>query len=279
MARPGFSPGMGVWNGDPVDTDQVLDLMKTVAAEVITPRFRSLAAGEVMEKNPGDLVTVADHESEEVLARELGAAYPDAFVLGEELTSADPSALERYLAAEHAFTVDPVDGTKNFVHGSPDHAVMVSEVKGGQTVRAWIWQPEHEVAWVAEHGAGVFRNGARIVREPVPDEFEPRGATSMWTLRGHSYGSLPPLIGSWVCCGVDYPRLIEGSIDYVLYARNSPWDHAPGALMVAEAGGAVGHQDGSPYQPRELTPGVIAAADHGTLSAVRRAMQGAFATR
>src|SRR5690349_2983579 len=35
-----------------VDTEAVLDLIKTVAADVITPRFRSLAAGEVMEKNP-----------------------------------------------------------------------------------------------------------------------------------------------------------------------------------------------------------------------------------
>ena len=157
-----------MWNGGVVDTQQVLDLMKTVAAEVITPRFRALADGEVMEKNPGDLVTVADHESEEILTRELSAAFPGAFILGEEVTSSDPSTMDRYVEAEHAFTVDPVDGTKNFVHGSPDHAVMVSEVLRGETVRAWIWQPEHEVAWVAEKGGGVYRNGERVTREPVP---------------------------------------------------------------------------------------------------------------
>ena len=262
-----------------MDTDEVLDLMKTVAAEVITPRFRSLSDGEVMEKRPGDLVTVADRESEAILTRELTAAYPDAFVLGEELTSADPSVLDRYVAADHAFTVDPVDGTKNFVHGSPDHAVMVSETKGGETVRAWIWQPEHELGYVAERGAGVFRNGQRVSREPVADEAAPRGATSMWPLRGHSYGSLPALVGSWVCCGVDYPKLIEGAIDYLLYGRNSPWDHAPGSLMVAEAGGFVGHPDGSAYAPRQFTPGVIVAADRGTFSAVRRATRDAFAGR
>ena len=257
----------------------MLDLMKTVAAEVITPRFRSLADGEVMEKNPGDLVTIADRESEVILTRELNAAYPDAFVLGEEVTSADPSVLDRYVTADHAFTVDPVDGTKNFVHGSPDHAVMVSETKGGETVRAWIWQPEHQLGWVAERGAGVFRNGERVTREPVPDDAAPRGATSMWPLRGHSYGELPALVGSWVCCGVDYPKLIEGAIDYILYARNSPWDHAPGSLMVSEAGGVVGHPNGSPYVPRGLTPGIIVAADRGTFSAVRRVTRDAFARR
>ena len=253
--------------------------MKAVAADVITPRFRALADGEVMEKNPGDLVTIADHESEEILARELSAAYPDAFVLGEELTSADPSALDRFVAAEHAFTVDPVDGTKNFVHGSPDHAVMVSEIQGGETVRAWIWQPEHEVAWVAELGGGVWRNGVRQQRAPVADGVAAQGATSIWPLRGHSLGRLPALVGSWVCCGVDYPRVIEGAVDYILYARNSPWDHAPGSLMVAEAGGAVGHADGTRYSPRGLQPGIVVAADPGTYAGVRRLAADAFARR
>src|SRR3954469_4021585 len=97
-----------------LSTDDVLDLLREVAAEVITPRFRSLAEGEVMEKNPGDLVTAADHESEAILTRELEAGFPGAFILGEERTSTDPTTLDRYVGAEHAFTVDPVDGTKNF---------------------------------------------------------------------------------------------------------------------------------------------------------------------
>ena len=262
-----------------MDSDEVLTLMQTVAAEVVTPRFRSLADGEVMEKNPGDLVTIADHESEAILTRELSAAYPDAFILGEELTSKDPTALDRFVAAEHAFTVDPVDGTKNFVHGSPDHAVMVSEIKGGVTVRGWIWQPEHQVGWVAEQGAGTWRNGVRMVREPVADGVAAHGATSILPLRGHSLGRLPALVGSWVCCGVDYPRLIEGAIDYILYARNSPWDHSPGALMVSEAGGVVGHPDGTLYSPRGLYPGIVVAADRGTYAGVRRLAADAFASR
>ena len=62
----------------------------------------------------------------------LRARTPDALVLGEEATAADDTLADRFRAADHAFTVDPVDGTKNFVHGSPDHAVMVAEVRGGE---------------------------------------------------------------------------------------------------------------------------------------------------
>lgn len=255
-----------------VDTQAVLELMKQVAAEVITPRFRSLAEGEVIEKNPGDLVTVADREAEVLITKALNAAYPDAVVLGEEAHAADGSILERYAAAEHAFTVDPVDGTKNFVHGNPDHAVMIAETVAGETVRGWIWQPEHEVAWVAERGAGVERNGERMTRQPVGPDDAPRGATSIWSLRDHALADLPALQPSWVCCGVDYPKLIEGAVDYILYSRSNAWDHAPGSLMVTEAGGHVGHLDGVDYGPRSTTPGLIVASDRTTYAAVARRM-------
>lgn len=262
-----------------LSSDAVLDLLREVAAEVITPRFRSLAAGEVMEKNPGDLVTVADREAEEVITARLAAAYPDAVVLGEEAHALDHALMQRYLAAEHAFTVDPVDGTKNFVHGSPDHAVMVAETVGGVTVRAWIWQPEHGVAWVAERGAGTWRDGEQVRTTPVPDGVAPRGVTSMWAMRGHALDGLPPMSLSWVCCGVDYPRMIEGATDYIVYSRSNPWDHAPGALLVTEAGGTLVHPDGTAYGPRSLRPGLVVASDRATCCAVQRRVRGAFERR
>lgn len=251
-----------------LSTDAVLDLLQRVAADIITPRFRALRDGEVIEKRPGDLVTVADREAEVAITDELTAAYPGAVVLGEEAYAADPSLLDRYLAAEHAFTVDPVDGTRNFVHGSPDHAVMAAEVVAGEVVRAWIWQPEHGQAWVAERGLGTTCNGnpRRVgLGQPLP-----AGATSMWALRGKALGDLPPMRLSWACCGIDYPRLIEGAADYVFYNKSHPWDHAPGSLLLTEAGGSIGFTDGTPYSPKRTRPRLIAAVSDEVYAAVRR---------
>lgn len=259
-----------------LDTEEVMALLQDVADELISPRFRSLTQGQVMEKNPGDLVTVADREAEVRITQALRAAYPRAVVLGEEAHAADPALLDRYLAAEHAFTVDPVDGTKNFVHGSPDHAVMVAETRGGLAVRSWIWQPEHRVGWVAERGAGLWRNGVRVHREPVPTDRPPRGATSVWRLKGSALGDLPRMRLSWVCCGIDYPRLLEGACDYLVYGNTNAWDHTPGTLMVAEAGGCCGHPDGTPYAPRSTRRGLIVAADPRTYAAVLDRAQDAF---
>ena len=69
-----------------LSTEAVLELLQSVAAEVITPRFRSLSNAQIDEKKPGDLVTVADHEAEELITRALLDAYPEAVVLGEEAT-------------------------------------------------------------------------------------------------------------------------------------------------------------------------------------------------
>jgi fructose-1,6-bisphosphatase/inositol monophosphatase family enzyme len=250
-----------------LDTDAVLSLVRDVADEVVVPRFRALDSEEIDEKGPGDLVTVADQEAEELLTRALLAAYPDAVVLGEEATASDPSALARFRAADHAFTVDPVDGTKNFVKGSPDHAVMVAELRGGEVVRSWIWQPQHRLAYVAERGAGAWRDGTRLTRPPVGERL--RGVTSRRSWIGRTLGALTALELTWVCCGVDYPHLVEGDADYAIYRKGNPWDHAPGSLLVTEAGGYVGTFAGGPYRPQDPEPsGLVAAADRATYDLV-----------
>ena len=91
----------------------MLALLQEVAEEVINPRFRTLESDQIAEKNPGDLVTVADREAETLITAALRAAYPDALVLGEEAYAADDSLMDRFLAADNAFTVDP-DGVRWF---------------------------------------------------------------------------------------------------------------------------------------------------------------------
>lgn len=245
----------------------MLTLMQEVAAQVITPRFRALASGEVMEKKPGDLVTVADHEAEVLITAALQADDPGVLVIGEEACSADPSLLGRLAGAPHAYTVDPVDGTKNFVNGRPDYAVMVAELRDGVTVRAWIWQPETGVAYVAERGSGAFRDGVRLGSSWSPDRGGAADALAGGSLRVLTskpsyegrHGPLTLGASAW-CCGVDYPWLATSEVDAIMYTRTFPWDHAPGSLLVEEVGGVVRRRDGAPYVPGVAAPGGLLAA-------------------
>jgi fructose-1,6-bisphosphatase/inositol monophosphatase family enzyme len=260
-----------------VDTEAVLRLLQSVADEVVNPRFRSLSSGEIDEKGPGDLVTAADREAEQLITTALRGAYPDAVILGEETYAGRPALMQEFWTADHAFTVDPVDGTKNFVHGSRDHAMMIGEVKGGESVRGWIWQPQHRTAYVAELGAGAWRNGARVVGPARPHQSHWMGGAPRRKWLGRALADdLPPLELTWVSCGIDYPHLAEGDADYVIYGRANPWDHVPGGLILTEAGGFLGTVDGGAYRPTDdhdehgaAPRGMVAAADRETYETIR----------
>lgn len=72
------------------------------------------------------------------------------------------------------------------------------------------------------------------------------------------------------CAGVEYLEMLSGRAAFSLYRITKPWDHAAGALMMAEAGGGSLRFDGSPYGPAQpANAGIISAASQGTLAQVR----------
>lgn len=242
-----------------ISTDAMLTVLRDVAEEVIRPKFRALTSDEVIQKGPGDLVTVADRLAEERIVAKLEKLAPNALLVGEEGTFAgdmDPAALA---SAEVAYTIDPIDGTSNFVRGNPDYGVMVAEVRDGVTTRAWIWQPEHGVAWTAELGGGTHRNNQRV--EPVERSGKPRGSASAKKHRGMDGGGrLDPVRSTLWSAAFDYPNVVTGGGDFVYYNKLKPWDHLPGALLLTEVGGVSRTRDGADYTAATTGQGLIAAA-------------------
>lgn len=227
-----------------MQTDQVSDLIKEVAERVILPRFGALRSGEVLEKAPGDIVTIADREAEAELSRSLRQGDSDAMVVGEEGVFCDPRVLEVLPTAAHAWVIDPVDGTRNFTKGLPDFAVMLAELRYGETVRGWIWQPMFDLMYVVEAGAGVTCNNVQLPSPPQPRTV-PLGATYL-PVPGEDSAAVK-VIRSWGSCGIDYPKLITGEVDFLSYRAMFPWDHLAGGLMVTELGGRIATDSGEDY--------------------------------
>jgi fructose-1,6-bisphosphatase/inositol monophosphatase family enzyme len=222
--------------------DKVAEILAEASAEVVEPRFRALRAGEVMEKAPGEIVTVADREAEAIITRRLRELLPVP-VVGEEAVAADPALAHAIRDEEAVWLVDPVDGTSNFVAGRPDYAVMCSLVRTGQTVASWIWQPTTTTAYRAERGAGAWRDGDRLTRPPAPTDaaklsgilksrFLEPDLRHRLEANSAAFGDISP---GRSAAGVEYPDVAEGRIDFILYWRTLPWDHAPGSLLVTEA--------------------------------------------
>ncbi|HEX7390245.1 MAG TPA: inositol monophosphatase family protein, partial [Acidiphilium sp.] len=59
-----------------------------------------------------------------------------------------------------------------------------------------------------------------------------------------------------------------------LLHRTLPWDHAPGVLIVSEAGGYVRKPDGGVWHPSELESGLLAASDEASWHLLHDALLG-----
>ena len=245
--------------------------MRDASAVAIEPRWNQLRDGDVRSKSAGELVTVADEEAERFLTARLTELTPGIPVVGEEACAVEPDLL-RALAGENAWLVDPVDGTSNFIQGGTDWSVMVALVVGGEVRLSWIWRPLADRMYVAELGSGAECNGRVLRRSPA-------GATDDSALRGavftrffddeksRTIASNSGRFGSVVegsCAGFDYPALVEGGRDFLLFWRSLPWDHAPGTLLVQESGGYARKLDGSAYLPAIESFGLLSAADEET---------------
>ena len=248
-------------------TDRVTELLREVGREVVLPMHRRLAEGDVEEKSPGELVTVVDKEAE----RRITAAL-DGLVIGEEAVADDPSLLDALPEADRCWLVDPLDGTHNFVEGTDDFAVMVALVERGETVASWIHRPVEDVTFTATRGGGAFRDGVPL-RLPQPETGRAEALTRYLPedlrARALSWGVGP----GHRCAGVDHPLVATGQRDWVLFWRTLPWDHAPGALLVTEAGGAAHHLDGTAYRPGTSRTGLVVARDAATAAAVALRLQ------
>ncbi|MFC0864032.1 inositol monophosphatase family protein [Sphaerimonospora cavernae] len=256
--------------------DKVTEILSEAAEVAILPRFRALEEGDIAEKSPGEVVTVADREAEALISRRLRDVM-DIPVVGEEATAADPRLVAALREAPAAWVVDPLDGTSNFVAGRPEYAVMAALVRDGETVASWIVRPTEGCAYVAERGSGAWRDGVRVRRKPAPaDPTKLRGAAltrffdpparARVEAAAPRFAALGP---GTACAGVEYPRLLDGEQDFILFHRTLPWDHAPGTLLLTEAGAVARRPDGSPYRPADQRIGLLNAADPACWDTVR----------
>ena len=146
----------------PVDVDSIGALLVEVCERVVMPRLRALGEADVSDKGVDDLVTVADTEAEALVTEVLRSRFPGIPVIGEEAVASDPQLAEDLDVLETYWLLDPLDGTANFVAGSPHFGTMLALVHGGDPVLAWLWLPVRGLLVTAERGSGAFADGVRL---------------------------------------------------------------------------------------------------------------------
>ena len=166
------------------DMDWLAALLLDVGKAEIMPRFRNLGAGAIQQKtSASDLVTEADVNAERVITRALLERFPGSVVIGEEAVSDNPALLDGWSRTDKlAFVLDPIDGTFNFASGVASFGVMLSVVKGNETIAAIIHDPVGKDWIMAQKGAGA------VLRRPDGRESALKVASAA--------GSIDQMIGS-----------------------------------------------------------------------------------
>lgn len=246
--------------------DEVADVMRAVASEVIAPRFNALEEHEIEEKAPGELVTVVDREAEQLLTEALLDLLPGSRVVGEEQTAKNPGLLKQ-LEQGDVWLLDPLDGTSNFIEGRPCFSVMIALLSEGHAVAAWLLDPLTNVMSRAERGAGAYVGDHRLrAPEGSPGASQLRGAVLQrympFELRQQVELRLPRIgeaLPGTRCAGAEYPAVARGEQDFAVFWRTLPWDHAPGSLFLTEAGGVAARLDGTDYRVADEKTGLLVA--------------------
>ena len=259
--------------GTYVDIDRVSAIIAEVAAEEIVPRFAKLAKGDVREKGPGDIVTIADEAAEHSMSPRLMELLPGSCVLGEEGAARSPDLLDRLAGDAPVWVIDPIDGTSNFAAGEGDFGVMVALVRHDEVLAGWIYEPRRHEMLTAERGSGAWLDGKRLhVAKPPPDPAKLSGVLLAGFFGDRELGKQVQsrrerliALKSRRCAASEYRRLAEGEMHFALFTKLMPWDHCPGVLIHAEAGGYNSYIESGRYTPSRIkASGLMLAPDEAS---------------
>jgi fructose-1,6-bisphosphatase/inositol monophosphatase family enzyme len=238
---------------------QVAEIIRDVARTEVLPRFGHLGEDEILEKGPGDLVTIADRAAERELAARLTALLPGSRVVGEEAVFASPAVLDALDGAEPVWIIDPIDGTENYANANARYSMLVALARQGELQAAWIYVPCFGRMAHAVRGGGAYLDGERLHVASAPDPaaglLDVEVSTSRpryWTEQSRSAISALSMHGVSLFysdgAGLDYLAMASGRRGCALMVWENVWDHAAGLLLHAEAGGASITADGSPFR-------------------------------
>ncbi|MGU3540792.1 3'(2'),5'-bisphosphate nucleotidase CysQ family protein [Methylobacterium sp. A54F] len=211
------------------------------------------AAGEVLRahhggscphvfKDDGSPSSIADLEAERLILAALGERFPEIPVIAEETChDVPPGPL--------FFLVDPLDGTREFLAGTPEYTVNIALVAGTRPVAAALAAPALGRVWIAgtETREAAIREGRPEGGRPVRARTAPSDGLTALVSRRHGdpeteacLSGLPIAARRGAGSALKFGLIASGEADiYLRFGPTMEWDTAAGDHVVAMAGGCV----------------------------------------
>jgi histidinol phosphatase-like enzyme (inositol monophosphatase family) len=232
------------------ETALVLDARVAPAAElarlagtVALRHYRSRLTVET--KADGSPVTIADRAAEEAARAWVRARFPDDGILGEELGEERPRAPRRWV-------IDPIDGTKAFIRGTPLWGSLVALCEGETVLAGAAYFPAVDELLAAAPGAGCWWNGRRCQVSSVSVLGDATVLTTDERFRHRperqagwrALSEAAAVSRTWGDC-FGYLLVATGRAEAMCDPILSPWDAAALQPIIEEAGGTFTDWDGT----------------------------------
>jgi histidinol phosphatase-like enzyme (inositol monophosphatase family) len=197
----------------------------------------------VERKGDSSPVTAADREAELLLRRGIEEKFPDDAILGEEFPEKEGTSGYRWI-------LDPIDGTKSFIHGVPLYSTLVGIEYEGEPKIGVIQLPAlQETVWARENGGAWYQSEKEPVPKPARVGNRHRLDESLFLTsevltfdeqnRREAYVELERacrLTRTWGDA-YGYFLVATGRAELMVDAYMSAWDAGPMLTILREAGG------------------------------------------
>jgi myo-inositol-1(or 4)-monophosphatase len=217
--------------------------LASAARRNTVPLFRTRL--DVISKADASPVTMADRSAETAMRVLLEKNAPAHGIYGEE------HGQER-MDAQYLWVLDPIDGTKSFITGSPLWGTLVALLHRGLPVVGLVDLPMLGELWIAQTGQPTLCNGQAARTSACRELHQARiYTTSPDAFSSADWAAFDAL--SRRCAlrrfGGDcyiYTQLAGGHIDLVAEAGLHPYDYLPMVTLVQSAGGVISDWQGQP---------------------------------
>ncbi len=202
---------------------------------------------DVKVKSDDSPVTAADEAADTIIAAGLRAAFPDLPLVTEEQADSHSAQGDTFLI------VDPLDGTKEFIHRRGDFTVNIALVENGVPTRGVVYAPaKQRMFYTLADGQSVEETGTFLPESAGPNRpihvSEPdNDALMVVASKSHRDQATDDYIGKYSVkdmksagSSLKFCLVATGEADlYPRVGRTMEWDTAAGHAVLAGAGGHV----------------------------------------
>ncbi|MFP5076981.1 inositol monophosphatase family protein [Rhizobium sp. YIM 134829] len=194
------------------------------------------ARGSIAARAKGvqDFVSEADTSVEQLIRARLAQHFPDEAIVGEEMGGE---------AGEAYWIIDPIDGTTNFLRGSPLFGISLGFVRAGQPELGVVALPAFGEVYSAAAGEGLYRNGQPFQRIVPFEEIRVLSLGDSAAIYLEEVAALNLglrragfVVESIQSTSVGLAFAARGTFDGHLQKQTTMWDLAGGAVIAREAG-------------------------------------------